>query len=1002
MNYRIGVDVGGTNTDAAILDINATDTPSRGVLATCKTSTTSHVTLGIQNAVKSVLQESKVDRSKVINVAIGTTHFVNAVVENDARRLSRVAVIRLCGPYTKKIPPFSDFPYALRNIIEGPSFYLDGGLEIDGREIAPLNPAQIKQTAAEIVKAGIRYIAVVGIFSALDHAGIHEEKCKTLLQEFQPELSVVCSHAIGGPGLLPRENATILNASILAFARKTIKGFRLAMSKLDLRCPLYLTQNDGTLTDAAVAAELPIKTFASGPTNSLMGAAFLQELDHGDQRMTDNQYVVVDIGGTTTDICALLPSGFPRQAPNFVEVGGVRTAFSMPEVFSIGLGGGSRVRQSDDDGKRVTVGPDSVALRLTTDAMVFGGKVMTASDIVVASGAAVVGQPEKVKGIIPEDLIKAAKADIKRQVERAIDNMKVSSAPVSVLLVGGGSIILTEDLDSVAECLRPPHHDSANAVGAAIAKVAGEIDVIEVLAGRDEDAAIEEAKRAAINAAISNGADESTIQIAELKKIPLQYVTNKATRFVIKAVGNLHVKEGDAASAHASQQNGCVVNGDSTEEDVEASAVEEEVEKAEVTKVEDGSMAKPALGVDLTKYRPKVENKIWHISPVDVELISSGCGVLGTGGGGSSYLMALYTLNLLRQGAEIRVMRPEDLRDSDICVFGAGYGAPSVSDERISSGTDVFTAIEAVNTIMGITDFQAIVTDEIGGGNGLVTMPSSARYNRPIVDCDLMGRAYPTLEHGTPYVYGFPVLPVATADCKGNSSVVVTADSNKMVESMIRNTCIVLGNSTGTCARPLEGNVIKNYTVPNTISQAWYLGRAVHLARQTKLDFIKAISSITPVTSLYTGKIVDVTRDVSRGYTMGKVVIAPLSADEAGDSSSEVVTAEKRHLVIPFQNEYLSAAYVDNPKGEGEEDVICTVPDLISILGQDGEALGSPELRYGLKVRVIGMPAHPLWTGSPEGLRVGGPEFFGLNTEFKSIGEYQRPRSVIEEFDTSK
>ncbi len=220
----------------------------------------------------------------------------------------------------------------MRNIIEGPHFYLDGGLEIDGREIAPLNPAQIKQTASEIVKAGIRYVAVVGIFSALDHAGIHEERCKTLLQEFQPELSVVCSHSIGGPGLLPRENATILNASILAFARKTIKGFRLAMSKLDLSCPLYLTQNDGTLTDAAVAAELPIKTFASGPTNSLMGAAFLQGLDHGDKRMADNQYVVVDIGGTTTDICALLPSGFPRQAPNFVEVGGVRTAFSMPEV----------------------------------------------------------------------------------------------------------------------------------------------------------------------------------------------------------------------------------------------------------------------------------------------------------------------------------------------------------------------------------------------------------------------------------------------------------------------------------------------------------------------------------------------------------------------------------------------------------------------------------------------------------------------------------------------
>lgn len=512
----------------------------------------------------------------------------------------------------------------------------------------------------------------------------------------------------------------------------------------------------------------------------------------------------------------------------------------MPEVYSIGLGGGSRVRQSESDGK-VTVGPDSVALRLTTDAMVFGGGVMTSTDVVVASGAANIGQAEKVKHI-PAELISGAKADMKRQLERAIDNMKVSSAPVSVLLVGGGSIILTDDLDldGVEECLRPPHHDSANAVGAAIAKVAGEIDVIEVLAGRDEDAAVEAAKQVAVKAAISNGADESTVQIVEIKKIPLQYVTNKATRFVMKAVGNLRVRDGTGNA----QSNG-FASAD-VGEDFEAV---EEVKKAEITKVEKGSLAKPALEVDLTQYRPRVENGTWYISPVDVEMIASGAGVLGTGGGGSSYLMALYTQNLLREGAEgrIRVMRPEDLKDSDICVFGAGYGAPSVSDERISSGTDVFTAIDAVNTIMGIKSFDAIITDEIGGGNGLVTMPTSAKYDRPIVDCDLMGRAYPTLEHGTPYVYGFPVLPVATADCKGNCSVTLTAESNRKVESLIRNTCIELGNSTGTAGRPLEGKVIKNYTVTNTISQAWYLGRAVHLARQTKLDFIEAIVSIFPV-----------------------------------------------------------------------------------------------------------------------------------------------------------
>jgi N-methylhydantoinase A/oxoprolinase/acetone carboxylase beta subunit len=130
------------------------------------------------------------------------------------------------------------------------------------------------------------------------------------------------------------------------------------MRELQLSCPLYLTQNDGTLTGADEAAKLPIKTFASGPTNSMTGAAFLAGLDqpHSDTE-AGAQVLVVDIGGTTADVCALLPSGFPRQALNFVEVGGVRTAFSMPDVLSVGLGGGSRIGV-DGDGK-VTVGPDS-------------------------------------------------------------------------------------------------------------------------------------------------------------------------------------------------------------------------------------------------------------------------------------------------------------------------------------------------------------------------------------------------------------------------------------------------------------------------------------------------------------------------------------------------------------------------------------------------------------------------------------------------------------------
>jgi len=345
--------------------------------------------------------------------------------------------------------------------------------KIDGREILPLAPKQIEQSAQDLKKKEITKVALVGVFSPLDHSGIHQERCKALMLEVNPDLDIVCSHSIGGVGLLERENATILNASILSEAKKTINGFKRAMRKLQLSCPLYLTQNDGTLTGADEAAKLPIKTFASGRTNSMTGAAFLAGLDkpHSDTE-AGAQVLVLDISGTTTDVCALLPSGFPRQAPNFVEVGGVRTAFSMPDVLSVGLRGGSRIGV-DGDGK-VTVGPDSVGHYLTTKALVFGGNLLTSTDIVVASGRGKIGAVKSVTGV-PRDVIDGARRRINEILQRVVEDMKVSAAPVTVLLVGGGSIEYMDELEGVTRCIIPPHHDSANAVGAAIAKVAGEV-----------------------------------------------------------------------------------------------------------------------------------------------------------------------------------------------------------------------------------------------------------------------------------------------------------------------------------------------------------------------------------------------------------------------------------------------------------------------------------------------------------------------------------------------
>lgn len=153
---------------------------------------------------------------------------------------------------------------------------------------------------------------------------------------------------------------------------------------------------------------------------------------------------------------------------------------------------------------------------------------------------------------------------------------------------------------------------------------------------------------------------------------------------------------------------------------------------------------------------------------------------------------------------------------------------------------------------------------------------------------------------------------------------------------------------------------------------------------------------VSNVTLLFSGKIIDVQRNVKDGYTKGYVLLAPLGTEEQDSTYNEVVKSDK-HLIIPFQNEYLYAAWTDDVDLE-IEDVICTVPELISILGQDGEAVGSQDLRYGLHVNVIALPAHGLWK-TPEALKVGGPEGFGLDVPFVAVGKQPRSPSVIDEFD---
>ncbi|MEN9409244.1 MAG: hypothetical protein RL216_1218 [Pseudomonadota bacterium] len=512
---RIGIDVGGTNTDAVIMNGSA-------VLAGVKAPTTADVMSGVIEALDRVMTASGLAPSAVDVVMIGTTHFTNAVVQR--RDLAKTGAVRLGLPATASLPPMVDWPEDLRDVIGNNWWLAHGGNEFDGRPISALDEDELVGIAAQIREKGISSVAVTSVFSPVSSE--FERRAGEILQRELPEAHITLSSDIGRIGLLERENAAIMNACLRDLSAHVVEAFRKAIAAAGIRGRFFLTQNDGTLMDAAFAERFPVLTFASGPTNSMRGAAFLSGVKDA---------IVIDIGGTTSDVGSLT-KGFPRQATVAVEVGGVRTNFRMPDVFSIGLGGGSLVV---DGPKGVTVGPRSVGYRIITEALIFGGATLTTSDVIVAAGKAVLGDASKVAHL-GADLLARTQTRIADMLEDCVERSRLSPEPLPVIVVGGGSILVDGPIGGL-EVIKPDHFAVANAVGAAIAQVSGEVDRVYALADIGREQALEDARTRAIDAAVAAGAARHTVEIVDVEDVPLAYLPGNATRVRVKAVGELNV-----------------------------------------------------------------------------------------------------------------------------------------------------------------------------------------------------------------------------------------------------------------------------------------------------------------------------------------------------------------------------------------------------------------------------------------------------------------------------
>ena len=503
---RIGIDVGGTHTDAVLID-------GEEVVDSTKVATTPDIASGLGCALDQLVDREIGDSLQLL--AIGTTQFTNAIVERAG--LSPVAAVRLCAPAGRGLVPRMGWPQDIAAATDGGAYVLAGGSLADGRPVSPVKADEFDQLVGELLASGTQQVAI-----AAAYAHLFPEVEKTFagrLQRAIPSVSITQSHELGGLGLVERENAAILNAALRPLALRVCAGLADIVKSKGINCPLFVSKNDGTLAPLQSVQRFPALTFSSGPTNSIRGAGCLTGL---------RDAVVVDVGGTTTDI-GVLSGGLPRMSHRIAEVGGVRTNFQMPDVVPLAVGGGSIVNLEEG-----TVGPRSVGHRLMTESRIAGGGTLTLTDLAVALGRMNLG---KSAGLAELDLnrVRQIDAQVSAAVTRAAEPMLPGTGSMPIVLVGGGAALLGPEAMAGHEVRRPAHAGVANALGASQAEVSGGAEC-PVQRDGSYGQALERMTELAVARASAAGGDPEAYRVVKIEELAEPYSDTGGYRLRVKVV----------------------------------------------------------------------------------------------------------------------------------------------------------------------------------------------------------------------------------------------------------------------------------------------------------------------------------------------------------------------------------------------------------------------------------------------------------------------------------
>jgi hypothetical protein len=352
------------------------------------------------------------------------------------------------------------------------------------------------------------------------------------------------------------------------------------------------------------------------------------------------------------------------------------------------------------------------------------------------------------------------------------------------------------------------------------------------------------------------------------------------------------------------------------------------------------------------------------VSADEIESLAIGAWILGTGGGGSPYHALLNMRKLYRQGVVVSLLDPLDLADDDLVAVVSNMGAPLVGQERLTDPRTIARAVTLMEEYLGRT-FRAVMSVEIGGGNAIQPFMAAALLDRPVVDADAMGRAFPEAQMTSFAIHDLQPWPLTLADVRDNAVVVARAASWTWMERLSRTACVAVGSIAGTCKAPRTGREVKECAILHTTTKAIRLGAVVRAARRAHRDPIDAVLEAEGGRLLFTGKVRDVARRTTEGFLRGRATLEGLDDDRG------------QRFELAFQNEFAV--------GWREGVPVVMTPDLICVMDAlSGEAIGTEVIRYGQRVKVVALPAPPVLL-TAKGLQHVGPHAFGYDLDFRSV-----------------